>query len=313
MRVLSFLSCWLIAGVAAADVSEAERLFAEAQKLRAEGRFELACVKLEQSLKADWALGSLLYLADCYERTGRLASANEKFRQAQIDAVAAGDMQRVALATQAMQALEPRLAKLQLIVDEIGAEIMLDGRPLPRAMWEGVAVDPGEHEVTLLLPGGRPIARRVRAPAEGQTARIELGPPPAPPPARPLPPPSPAPSGEPEPAPGLADTHIAAIAMGAFAVAGTAIGTALIVHAKSTYDASAEFCTLDDFCEDQGLAARNEARDLATGATIAYAGAGAAAAAMIALLVAGATHEESTVGVAPGPPGAFGVALRARW
>ena len=109
---------------------------------------------------------------------------------------------------------------------------------------------------------------------------------------------------------GLDDTHSAAIAVGAFAVTGVAVGTALIGHARSIYDASSEHCTLDDFCDDEGLAMRSEARELAT---VAYAGAGAAAAASIVLIIVGATQRESNVRMAPGPPGAFGVGMRTRW
>ena len=39
----------------------------------------------------DPALGTLLYLADCYEQTGRLASAYKLFRKGEQQATARGD------------------------------------------------------------------------------------------------------------------------------------------------------------------------------------------------------------------------------
>ena len=60
----------------AADKATAEALFDAALDLMRKGRNEEACPRLEQSHRIDPGIGTLLYLAECYEKTGRTASAD---------------------------------------------------------------------------------------------------------------------------------------------------------------------------------------------------------------------------------------------
>src|SRR4051794_29930041 len=57
------------------QVAAAETLYREAWRLMQEGKHAEACPKLEESQKLDAGMGTLLLLAECYERTNRPASA----------------------------------------------------------------------------------------------------------------------------------------------------------------------------------------------------------------------------------------------
>src|SRR5690606_35491852 len=75
----------------ATEQAAAEALFDQAMQLMQAGRHAEACPKLVESQKLDPAVGSQLYLADCYERTARTASAWATFREAGYAARSGGD------------------------------------------------------------------------------------------------------------------------------------------------------------------------------------------------------------------------------
>src|SRR3954462_4312170 len=76
----------------------AEALFDEGRQLFAQGQIEQACRKFEQSQDVAPGVGILLYLGDCYERVGRLASAWATFRSAASKASASGQAERARVA-----------------------------------------------------------------------------------------------------------------------------------------------------------------------------------------------------------------------
>src|SRR5262245_38672975 len=66
----------------AADKAAAEALFDQGRAAMQEGDFGKACGLLERSQHIDPGVGTLLYLAECYEKSGRSASAWATFREA---------------------------------------------------------------------------------------------------------------------------------------------------------------------------------------------------------------------------------------
>jgi hypothetical protein len=105
---------WSLAGPAAwaddAGSSEAEALFRRGRASAAAGDHASACVAFAESLRLEWAPGTLLNLADCEERTGQTARAWADFVRLE-RAVPPADA-RKDLAHQRAAALAPRLARM---------------------------------------------------------------------------------------------------------------------------------------------------------------------------------------------------------
>ena len=87
----------------------AVQLFDEAEALFSAGQTAQACPKYAESYRLDPQLGVLIYLAECFEKDGKLASAWGSFREAAEVAQKRGDT-RGAHATERARALEPRLS-----------------------------------------------------------------------------------------------------------------------------------------------------------------------------------------------------------
>jgi serine/threonine-protein kinase len=129
-------------------------------QLRASGHEADACPKFAESKNLVPAIGVTLYLADCYEKTGRNASAWREFREAEQLARAHED-KRAEVASTRAAALEPKVNRLTIATSAAeakpGKEIRLDGAPLPAAFWNApLAVDPGDHVVTVAA-GSQPV------------------------------------------------------------------------------------------------------------------------------------------------------------
>jgi tetratricopeptide (TPR) repeat protein len=136
----------------------AEALFDEGKQLLSQGQFESACKRFEQSQEIDPGVGTLLYLGDCYERSGKVASAWAIFREASSAALAAGQGERSRIADERSRKLSLNLSKIVLLVPQedrvTGFELLLDGRVLSPALFAvPFPVDPGQHELTARAPG----------------------------------------------------------------------------------------------------------------------------------------------------------------
>jgi hypothetical protein len=136
----------------------AEALFREARKLLAEEKYPEACKKLAASQELDPAVGTLLNLGHCYEKTGQKASAWETYREAVAAAKQSGQTEREKAARRAADALEPTLPQLSIVVPEdvrvTGLNVARDGVSVVPELWgTTVPVDPGQHTVTAAAPG----------------------------------------------------------------------------------------------------------------------------------------------------------------
>ncbi|MDB4987271.1 MAG: hypothetical protein JWN04_2449 [Myxococcaceae bacterium] len=157
---------WLLATgaqaqVTASDKATAEALFDRGITLLKEGRLEEACVRLEQSNAVEHGIGTMLYLAECYEKSGRTASAWALFREASSEAQAAGQVERAAAGRQRAERLEPTLSRLTVEVPEAhrvpGLEVSRNGTPIPKGLWGlPLPVDPGEQHIAVRASGYLP-------------------------------------------------------------------------------------------------------------------------------------------------------------
>jgi hypothetical protein len=206
--VLSALGSIVVSRPARADEPESERLFHEGRALMLEGRFAEACPKLEESQRIEPRGGTLLNLAACHERQGRIATAWLEFHDALGAARAEGQAARARLAEERIAALRPRLPWITILVapeaDAQGVRVTLDGKPVARAAWgKEMPIDPGDH-LFVVSATGRVEHRSTIAAREGLRQVLEVKGlaelPPPPPPAEP-PPAEPAPAEPPvEPA-----------------------------------------------------------------------------------------------------------------
>ncbi|MEO6598271.1 MAG: tetratricopeptide repeat protein [Polyangiaceae bacterium] len=158
----------------------AEALFNQGRGLMAAGKFSEACPKFEASQQLDPGLGTMLNLAECYEKTGRTASAWAEYREAIPLARAAGSKVRLDLANERAQALQERLSTLTIRAmsgddEDVHLEVRRDGVALqPAEFGSPIPVDPGEHVVEALAPGKQPWSAKVQVSGDAAKILVEI-------------------------------------------------------------------------------------------------------------------------------------------
>jgi len=173
--------------------AEAQTLFDEGRTLMKEGKFSEACPRLEKSQRLSPHGGTLLNVAACHERQGRIATAWVEFQQALTAARADGKDDRARLAQERIDVLQPRLPWIQIDVADPAARdeltVALDDGTVPPAAWgKEMPIDPGTHRIVATAPGRSSTEQRVHL-EEGDHRKvaIERGGPTAAPTAAPTP------------------------------------------------------------------------------------------------------------------------------
>ncbi len=130
--------------------AKGEELFQLGRAALGDGRYELALTYFEQSYEVDPALGTLLNLAVCEEKLGRLAAALSHLDTA-LKTVPGMDKRRPLIADRLAE-LERRTPRLTIRVHppiEKGTVVVLDTRTLDRNdLDKAIRVDPGRHELS---------------------------------------------------------------------------------------------------------------------------------------------------------------------
>ena len=274
------------------DLARADALFNAAKALLEAGQNVDACAKFAESERLAPGLGVTMYLADCYERIGRTASAWTEFRSAEGLARQRSD-KRADIARARAQALEPKLDRLTIVVAPTvplaGLQVLRDGAVVAPEEWGiAVPVDPGDHVVLVSAPGHaqRALPAHLAPENPSVTLRIDrlddtpsLAVAPGPAPAAGSPPssaatastssePTPAPSDNPDP--GKTRRWIG-IAVGGAGVVGVALGAVFGLGAKSKLDQSNDgHCDHADTCDPTGLSLRKDASQAAGASTVAF-------------------------------------------
>lgn len=289
------------------DKAAAEVLFQAGRELMTSGKYAEACAKLEASQKLDAGLGTLLYLADCYEKANRLASAWATFREAESIASGRADTERATIARQHYTALEPRLSKLWIHVadgNDPATLVKRDGEPIPRESW-GIAIpiDAGDHLLEASAPGRTAWSGSVHVEGEGKDVPVEvpqLGEAPVTEPASTPPvastPAAPAAATAPVPSSSMSTQRVVGIVVGSVGIVGIGVGSFFGLRAKAKKDDSLDngHCPNNpNVCDQTGTDLRNQARSSATVATVSMIAGGAALAGGIVLfLTAPRAHAE---------------------
>jgi hypothetical protein len=276
-------------GQSADDVARADTLFNTAKQLRDAGQPAEACPKFAESKQLAPGVGVSLYLADCYERVGRTASAWTEFRNAEQLARQRND-KRADVAHARAQALEPKLSGLTIAIPPTtgqAPEVQLDGVRVPPEEWNAaMAVDPGDHVVTVNAAGRAPqtLTAHVDPGNRRGVVRIEDTPASAvtsPPAETPAEPGTPATQSD----PGATHRGLGIALLGVGAV-GVGLGTTFLLNKPTS---SAPSCTPSK--DDTST----------TAAAISFAAGGAALATAIVLLVTAPHKSSSGLVVAPTP------------
>lgn len=282
----------------ASQRATAEALFQQATALMDQKRFTEACEKLAGSQDLDPALGTLLYLADCYEQSGKTASAWALFREAAEKSKLAGQGEREKIATERAASLEERLSLLTLVVPPQarvpGLEVRVNGTPVPGASWNGpMPVDPGGVRVEARAPGKKAWSARVNLPSGHATTSLSV--------PRLAEAPRVASAATPlAPPPSSAQKTIGYVA-GAVGLVALAAGGFLGYRAYKLDKKSRGDCRADEpnACTPEGVDQRQDAKAAATLSTIAVLGGAGLTVTGLALVVTAPSRESSAEPSAP--------------
>jgi tetratricopeptide (TPR) repeat protein len=155
--------------------ASAQVLFDQATALKNEERWAEACPKFDASYKLDPALGTLLNLANCYEKLGLVASAWATWDEAFQWATKNND-DRADYAKTQRDGLAPRLPKLTIRVENPVPALTIerDRTKVSSAMYNSaLPVDPGEHKV--FVKRGDEVLRTEKVTAvEAQSVEVKL-------------------------------------------------------------------------------------------------------------------------------------------
>jgi hypothetical protein len=323
------------------DKAAAETHFQRGKAQLEEGRLEEACGQFEASQKLDPAVGTLLFLGDCYERRGQTASAWATFEEASSQASRQGQTQRQRIAGVRAAALVPQLSTLTIVVERItaGSQLQLrrNGAVIPpQSYGTALPVDPGPHRVEASAPGyeswatevtvpGQASAVTVRVPALAETtttggsgddatsqpAGASVGPAMGTRPSQ---------DGPDSATTGPNPWLVTGVVVGAAGVGGLIAGTVFGLLAQSSNDDSLDSCRTDTLCDPTGVELREDAQDQATISTVGFVAGGVLLAGGVALIIVGASAgdgtnaEQAELAIVPTMiAGPMGLSLRGSW
>lgn len=165
----------------AEKVAAAKALFDQGQSLMDQKKFNDACAKFRASNDQVAKVGTLLNLADCYEKNGQNASAWATYN----DAIGLGRRQGrpefEEFAKKKTADLEPTLLRMTLIVPrEViveGLVVTRDGVKLSEGAWGvPIPVDPGVHAIQATAPKKLPWKGTIEITADKKIAELKVGP-----------------------------------------------------------------------------------------------------------------------------------------
>lgn len=273
-----------------ANSATAEALFKQGRELMKAGKYAPACSKFEASQQLEPGLGTLLNLAECYEKSDRTASAWAEYRKAIPLARAAGSKARQDLATERAQRLEERLSTLTIraVGDQAPGsrlEVRRDGVAVQSAeLGSAIPVDPGDHLIEASAPGRQPWSSTIHVGPNADKVSVEIPQlasdavvapgPPAPPLVSAATTTSPPASDQP-PLDGSAQ-RVTGVVLGGAGVVGIGLGTFFGLRAFSKWDEVKGACADYPYeCGPESAERRSSASSAGTASTVAFIAGGA--------------------------------------
>ena len=280
----------------AENVAAAKTLFDEAQKAMDAKRYPEACAKFLASEQKFPKVGTLLNLADCYEKNGQTASAWITYN----DSIALGRKQGrpeyEEFARKKAQDLEAKIVRLTLVVPpEVrveGLAITRDGTAVSPGEWgSGLPVDPGAHTIIVTAPKKQRWQSEVKVEAD-KSLSVTV-------PALEDAPQSWPSTQQPEVVEKVVvqqspftPLRITGIATGALGVGAVVTGGILGLVAKSTYDGALKKCNGNpNACPADAVSDGRTAHTMADVATALFVVGGVALAAGVTLFLIGAPSD----------------------
>jgi hypothetical protein len=157
--------------LADAPAKDGKELFVQGRTAFNDGKYEVARSYFEQSQAIDPAVGTLLNLAVCEEKLGRLAAALGHLKEALVKVEPADN--RRPLITERLADLEKRTPRLTVRSAKplnSNVTVSLDGKPIePAALGTAMRVDPGVRALKCAVPSGVLCAQTVTV-REGEDA-----------------------------------------------------------------------------------------------------------------------------------------------
>lgn len=297
-----------------------EALFSEGKRLVAEGRIAEACPKFLASYNLDsQRVGTLLNLADCYEKNHQLASAWARYVDARPLAQRANQIERRDYAAEHAAALEPRLARLTIVAPRgvTGLVITRDGVALDPAVY-GVAVpvDAGSHSVSATAPGRRAWSNDVVIDKEAEKRTVEVpllvvesAAAPAAAPRRPASHDEPPTASASEERHGRSARGVVGLVLAGVGVVGLGVGAGFGVEALGKKSESDAYCgkggTGDNECFGDGVTLRSDAVSNANVSTIFFAAGAALVAGGLVLWLTAPSSSAATSNAGRNPRAGF--------
>jgi hypothetical protein len=180
-RALLVLACFLsvalprVAGAQQSrDPSTADALFKKAREAVARGDMATACLRFAESQRLDPAPGTLLNVAQCEEKEGKLAASHTHLSEA-LEKLPKDDF-RFEYARARLAALNARVPTVTVTLAQAakGARVTRDGNELGQASF-GLALplDPGLHTFVVRADGRQETREQITL-REGQHATLTL-------------------------------------------------------------------------------------------------------------------------------------------
>jgi hypothetical protein len=157
------------------DPAAAEVLFDRGRTAAAREDWSRACPAFEQSQALDPATGTLLNLAECHYRLGKVATAWQEFVEG-LRELPPADPRRDYAAGRVSE-LEKRLPRVVIQLGSVApreTRVTKDGVPMPPGtLGVPLPVDPAEVEIVVTAPGRKAQRFTVEA-KEGQTSAVDV-------------------------------------------------------------------------------------------------------------------------------------------